>query len=173
MIDSRRSVAFFVRSMVTTKLYLGNSPMNVSLRQAIDKGILGVMMRWALLVVVTVAVTVPLTIVGVPSAALFAALIVGILLALLSFAPSGVPRKAGAAAQGVLGVYIGTMVHRDALTALWSDWPIVVGVAVSTLVLSIAAGALLGLHRDIIPLTGSLALVAGGASGLVPIAREL
>jgi hypothetical protein len=40
-------------------------------------------------------------------------------------------------------------------------------------VLSIVAGALLGLHRDISPLTGSLALVAGGASGLVAIAREL
>lgn len=131
------------------------------------------MWKWALLVVVTVAVTVPLDLIGVPSAALFAALIVGIVLALVSLAPAGVPRKAGIAAQGVLGVYIGTMVHRDALAALGSDWPIVLGVAVSTLVLSIGAGALLGLHRDISPLTGSLALVAGGASGLVAIAREL
>jgi membrane AbrB-like protein len=131
------------------------------------------MWRWALLVAITVAVTVPLDLIGVPSAALFAALIVGIVLALIALAPAGVPRKAGIAAQGVLGVYIGTMVHRDALTALGSDWPIVLGVAVSTLVLSIGAGALLGLHRDISPLTGSLALVAGGASGLVAIAREL
>ena len=46
-------------------------------------------------------------------------------------------------------------------------------VAVATLLLSIVAGALLGLHRDVTPLTGSLALVAGGASGLVAIAREL
>jgi uncharacterized protein len=131
------------------------------------------MWKWALLVVITVAVTVPLNLLGVPSAALFAALIVGIVLALTSLAPRGVPRRAGIAAQGVLGVYIGTMVHRDALTALGSDWPIVVAVAVATLVLSIVAGALLGLHRDISPLTGSLALVAGGASGLVAIAREL
>ncbi len=29
------------------------------------------------------------------------------------------------------------------------------------------------MHRDVTPLTGSLALVAGGASGLVAIAREL
>src|SRR6195952_803233 len=128
---------------------------------------------WALLVVITVALTVPLNVLGVPSAALFAALIVGIALALLTWAPSGVPRKAGVAAQGVLGVYIGTMVHRDALTALGSDWPIVLGVAVATLVLSIGAGALLGIPRDVTPLTGSLALVAGGASGLVAIAREL
>jgi membrane AbrB-like protein len=131
------------------------------------------MKRWALLLVVTVAVTLPLDFIGVPSAALFAALIVGIVLALLSLAPAGVPRKAGVAAQGVLGVYIGTMVHRDALDALGSDWGIVLGVTAATLVLSIFAGALLGLHRDVSPLTGALALVAGGASGLVAIAREL
>ncbi len=131
------------------------------------------MAKWALLVVLTVAVTVPLTIVGVPSAALFAALVVGIALALPSLAPERVPRPAGVAAQGVLGVYIGTMVHRDAVSALGPDWPIVIAVAVATLVLSIVAGALLGIHRDVSPLTGSLALVAGGASGLVAIAREL
>jgi uncharacterized protein len=129
--------------------------------------------KWALLLVATVAVTVPLTIVGVPSAALFAALVVGVVLALPGLAPKRVPRPVGIAAQGVLGVYIGTMVDRDALSALGPDWPVVVAVAVATLVLSILAGALLGLHRDVSPLTGSLALVAGGASGLVAIAREL
>jgi membrane AbrB-like protein len=131
------------------------------------------MLRWALLIAVTVAVTVPLTRVGVPSAALFAALVVGVVLALASWAPSRVPRGAGIAGQGVLGVYIGTMVHQDAVGALGSEWPIVIGIAVATLLLSIVAGALLGIHRDVTPLTGSLALVAGGASGLVAIAREL
>ena len=86
------------------------------------------MAKWALLVVLTVAVTVPLTIVGVPSAALFAALVVGIALALPSLAPERVPRPAGVAAQGVLGVYIGTMVHRDAVSGLGPDWPIVIAV---------------------------------------------
>src|ERR1700733_15114626 len=102
--------------MRITKLYLGITVMKISLRSLINKAILVLMMRWTLLVVITVAVTVPLTLVGVPSAALFAALIVGIALALVSYAPAGVPRKAGIAAQGVLGVYIGTMVHRDALS---------------------------------------------------------
>ncbi|WP_231988778.1 AbrB family transcriptional regulator [Mycobacterium sp. 1274761.0] len=129
--------------------------------------------KWVLLVAVTVAVTVPLTMLGVPSAALFAALVVGVALALPALAPSRIPRRAGIAAQGVLGVYIGTMVHSDAVSALGPDWPIVLAVAMATLVLSILAGALLGLHRDVTPLTGSLALVAGGASGLVAIAREL
>jgi membrane AbrB-like protein len=128
---------------------------------------------WLLLVAVTAGVTVPLTLVGVPSAALFAALVVGIALALMSLAPTRVPRPAAVASQGVLGVYIGTMVHRDAVDALGSNWPIVLAVALATLVLSLIAGALLGLHRTVTPLTGALALVAGGASGLVAIAREL
>lgn len=129
--------------------------------------------KWALLVIATVAVTIPLDLVGVPSAALFAGLAVGVVLALASLAPDRVPHRAGVAAQGVLGVYIGTMVHQDAVGALGSKWPIVVAVAVGTLLLSVVAGALLGLHRDVTPLTGALALVAGGASGLVSIAREL
>jgi membrane AbrB-like protein len=131
------------------------------------------MLRWAILLVVTVAVTVPLTKLGVPSAALFAALVVGMVLALMSAGPARVPRRLGVAAQGVLGVYIGTMVQQDALSALRDDWAIVLGVAVGTLVLSVIAGALLGMRRDVTALTGSLALVAGGASGLVAIAREL
>jgi membrane AbrB-like protein len=129
--------------------------------------------RWALLALVTVAVTIPLTLLGVPSAALFAALVVGIALALTSLAPTAVPRRPGIAAQGVLGVYIGTMVAPESLGALGGHWPIVLAVVLATLAISIAAGAMMGLHRDVSPLTGALALVAGGASGLVAIAREL
>jgi membrane AbrB-like protein len=130
-------------------------------------------LKWAVLAAVTAAVTYPLTLIGVPSAALFAALVVGIALALASVAPSRLPRPAGVAAQGVLGVYIGTMVQQDAVGALGGDWPVVVAVAIATLLLSVVCGTLLAMHRDVTPLTGSLALVAGGASGLVAIAREL
>ncbi|SDC83698.1 hypothetical protein SAMN04488581_1244 [Mycolicibacterium neoaurum] len=129
--------------------------------------------KWLVLAVVSVGVTGGFTALGVPSAALFAALVVGIGLALTSFAPAGIPRRAGMAAQGVLGVYIGTMVSPDAAAALGPDWPVVLAIVVATLALSVLAGALLGLRRDISPLTGSLALTAGGASGLVAIAREL
>lgn len=130
-------------------------------------------LKWLLLASVTVGVTWPLTLIGVPSAALFAALLVGIALALCSLAPTKVPRTAGLAAQGVLGVYIGTMVHSDALSALGSDWPVVAAIVVATLVISVGFGVVLSLHREISPLTGALSLVAGGASGLVAIAREL
>lgn len=92
--------------------------------------------------------------------------------ALARYAPATVS-GAGLAAQGVLGVYTGLMVRDISLSALGSHWPVVIAVAISTLILSVAGGALLGLHRDVSPLTGGLALVAGGSSGLVAIAKEL
>ncbi len=92
--------------------------------------------------------------------------------ALARKAPKAVP-VAGLAAQGILGVFTGLMVHSVSFTALGSHWPIVVAVAFSTLVISVAGGALLGLHRDVSPVTGGLALVAGGSAGIVAIAREL
>ena len=130
--------------------------------------------RWALLVAVTVAVTVPLTMLGVPSAALFAALVVGIALALPSLAPerrAAPARHCRAGCARRLHRHHGSPRRGERARAGLADrgrssrWP--------RCVLSIVAGALLGLHRDVSPLTGSLALVAGGASGLVAIAREL
>ena len=114
-----------------------------------------------------------LTILGVPSAALFAALIVGIALALPALAPSGVRAARASPPRACSASTSARWSHRDALDALGSDWPIVSASRWPRCVLSVAAGALLGLHRDVSPLTGALALVAGGASGLVAIAREL
>ncbi|QZH60920.1 AbrB family transcriptional regulator [Mycolicibacterium farcinogenes] len=131
------------------------------------------MLRWLLLILLTAAAAAALDKVGVPSATLFAALVVGIGLAMLSVAPQLVPRKLSLVAQGILGVHIGTMVSSESLAALDADWPIVLGVAIATLVLSLLAGLLLGIHRDISLVTGALALVAGGAAGLIAVARDL
>ena len=74
----------------------------------------------------------------------------------------------------MLGVYIGTMVHRDAVERPRArTGRSCVAVAVATLVLSIVAGALLGLHRDVSPLTGRWRWWPAAPPGLVAIAREL
>jgi membrane AbrB-like protein len=92
--------------------------------------------------------------------------------ALARYAPNKVP-AAARAAQGVLGVYTGLLVHNVSFDALGSHWPIVIAIAVGTLFISVGGGSLLSLHREVSPLTGALALVAGGASGVVAIAKEL
>jgi membrane AbrB-like protein len=136
-------------------------------------------MRWILLVLATVVASVGLSAIGVPSAALFAGLVVAAILAVTGWGPRNrgdkppMPRAFGLVAQGVLGVYIGTLISTDTLSGMGADWPAVLAMAFATLALSVVGGALLGLHRHVDPPTGSLALVAGGASGLVALAREL
>jgi membrane AbrB-like protein len=109
---------------------------------------------------------------GVPSPALFAGLLVATALA-LSGLPVAVPRPVNGAAQAVIGVVIGVLAQPGTLAGLAGQWVPVLLVSVATLAVSMAAGLLLGLRRGISPLTGMLALTAGGASGLVAVSRDL
>jgi uncharacterized membrane protein AbrB (regulator of aidB expression) len=59
------------------------------------------------------------------------------------------------------------------LASLQDDWVPVLGVSIATLVLSVVAGFVLRLHPGVSAATGAFAMVAGGASGIVAIAREL
>ena len=129
--------------------------------------------RWAVLTAVTAAAIAIADALGVPSAALVTALVVGIGFALSGHSPGATGRWAVTAAQAVLGVVIGALVQRSSISALGHVWLPVLGVSILTLTLSVIGGLLLGLHRDVDPLTGSLALTAGGASGLTAISREL
>ncbi|SDU60967.1 AbrB family transcriptional regulator [Gordonia westfalica] len=141
------------------------------------------MRRWTLLALLTAAATLILELFDVDAAALFAGLAVAGLLAIAGRAPRRrvsdddpdapiVPRWAFVSSQGVLGVYIGTMAEPETVSGLGSSWFPVLVIGIATLAISVICGALLGLHRDVDPLTGSLALVAGGASGLVALTRE-
>jgi uncharacterized protein len=129
--------------------------------------------RWVTLAVLTAVGSVGLNALAVPSPALFAGLVIAATLALLGVAPAQVPRPATAAAQAVVGVVIGVLARADTLVAVARDWLPVLLVGAGTLVLSMAAGLLLGLRRGVSALTGMLALTAGGASGLVAVSREL
>jgi uncharacterized protein len=129
--------------------------------------------RWALLVGLTAVVTAAMAALAVPSPALFAGLLVATALALAGRLPARIPRTATTAAQAVIGVVIGLLARTDTLAGIAADWVPVLLVTVGTLALSMVAGLLLGLWPGVTPLTGMLALTAGGASGLVAISREL
>lgn len=129
--------------------------------------------RWVALTALTVAGTLALTAAAVPSPALFGALLAAAALALAGYAPAAVPRPAFTLAQAVIGVVIGVLVQTATLVAVARDWLPVLLVAAATLAASMAAGLLLGRVRGVTPVTGVLALTAGGASGLVAVSREL
>lgn len=129
--------------------------------------------RWALLIGLTAALTAAIAAVRVPSPALFAGLLVATVLALTDRAPARVPRSATTAAQAVIGVVIGVLVQPSTVAGLATSWFPVLVVGLATLAASVAAGLLLGLNRGVSPLTGALSLIAGGASGVVAISRDL
>lgn len=141
-------------------------------------------MRWIVLACLTAGAAYLLSLLGVDAAPLFGGLVVAGALALAGFAPAArgahddpdapvVPRWVFLAAQGVLGVSIGTLADPATLSGLGSSWLPVLVIGLGTLLLSVGCGAMLGLRRDVDALTGALALVAGGASGMVAMTRDL
>jgi membrane AbrB-like protein len=114
-----------------------------------------------------------LTWLGVPSGALFAGLAVGLARALLVRAPLVLPKQGMTVAQAVVGVSIGALVSLPTLQAVAADWVPVVLVTVGTLLLSVVAGRLMALQPGVSRVTGAFSMIAGGASGITVMAREL
>ena len=103
-----------------------------------------VVARWALLLALTAAGTAGLDALAVPSPALFAGLVAAMVLALLGRAPGRVSRRLSTSAQAVVGVVIGVLARPETLVAVARDWLPVLLVGSATLLLSMAAGLLLG-----------------------------
>ncbi len=132
--------------------------------------------RWGDLAAVlagAVVATVVLGALDLPSAALFGGLLVGLARGLAGSSRLVLPRPGIMAAQATLGVSIGSLVDLDTLAALGADWLPVLLVVLGTLGLSLAAGLLLRLQPGISPVTGAFAMIAGGASGITAMARDL
>jgi membrane AbrB-like protein len=110
---------------------------------------------------------------GVPSSAMFAGLLVGLVFALRTDWALDVPPLGARAAQGVLGVSLGVLVQTSTLSEIGRNAAPILGVTLATLVATVLAGLamsrLTGLDRP----TASFGMVAGGASGIVTISREL
>ena len=120
-----------------------------------------------------VAVTVVFTLLGLPSPSLFGGLVAGLVRALAVPRRIAVPPSAMTVAQAVVGVAIGALMDLATLRAVGANWLPVLLVTVATLLLSLAAGQLLRLQPGISPVTGAFAMIAGGASGIIVMAREL
>jgi uncharacterized protein len=128
---------------------------------------------WLLVVGVTALASVAFTALGLPSPVLFGSLVGGMVHALTARDELDMPPVVFRVGQALVGVVIGALVKLPTLVRLTADWPSVLLVTLGTLLISVLAGRLLALHRDVSPATGAFALIAGGASGIVALAREL
>jgi uncharacterized protein len=132
----------------------------------------GTLKRWPALAVATALLAAAAGAAGVPSAALFAALLTGLVWA-LAIGDMAPPRRAVLPAQAVIGAALGSYFELEPLTELGGRWLPVAAVVAGTLAVSLLAGlavaAVSGLDRP----TALLGLVAGGASGIVAMSDEL
>jgi uncharacterized protein len=108
-----------------------------------------------------------------PSPSLFAALLVGLVAALTVRGLPEVPLGVFRAAQAITGVSLGVYVQSSSLDAIASAWAPVVLVSAGTLGLSLLCGYLLSRGTGLDRPTAALGMIAGGASGIVGMAREL
>jgi membrane AbrB-like protein len=110
---------------------------------------------------------------GLPSSYLFAALLLGLAIALARPDRIALPPVAFRAAQAVAGVTLGAYLQADALEAVAGALAPVLAVSAATLALSLGAGAALTRTTSLEPPTALLGMIAGGASGIVGMAGEL
>jgi membrane AbrB-like protein len=129
--------------------------------------------RWLLLAGLTIAGGWLGGAAGLPSAYLFSALVAGLAVALSPVAAPELPAPWFVAAQALLGVVLGTYLESSTLGSLGEDWLPVAVVSLGTLALTTVAGLALGRMAHIDRATASLGMIAGGASGIVAIARDL
>jgi uncharacterized protein len=129
--------------------------------------------RWIGLGVATAAAAVAFDRIGLPSAALFAALLVGLAAALIPPRMPEIRPGVFRAAQAITGVSLGVYVQSSSLNAVAGAWLPVTIVSAGTLALSLLCGWALVRTVALDPPTAALGMVAGGASGIVGMAREL
>jgi len=117
--------------------------------------------RWIALFAATAAVAVALDRVGLPSASLFAALLVGLAAALLSPRVPEVSPAVFRAAQAITGASLGVYVQSSSLSAVANAWLPVGIVSAATLALSLLCGWALVKTVHLDPPTAALGMIAG------------
>jgi hypothetical protein len=110
---------------------------------------------------------------GALSATILAALGVGIAIALARPGRIWVGARPASAAQAVVGVVLGANLTPDAISVLAEQWMPFLASTLAMLVLSIALGVAVNRLSGLDPPTATLAVVPGGALGIVAMAKDL
>ncbi|WP_372501426.1 AbrB family transcriptional regulator [Tistrella mobilis] len=127
-------------------------------------------LRWLLLPIVSVPVTAGLIWIQLPAALLLGPMVSGILLALGGIGLK-MPRVTFVMAQSVLGCMIAGSVRPEILVTVAEDWPIFLGIVLSTILLSGALGWVIARNHILPGTTGVWGTSAGAASAMVVMAE--
>ena len=127
-----------------------------------------VFLRWFLLAAATAVAAVALDRIGLPSSALFAALLVGLVAALTFRYMPSVSTNLFRVAQAVTGVSLGVYVQSSSLNAVADAWLPVALVSGGTLVLSLLCGWALVRTVGLDTPTASLGMINDRAKSQIP-----
>ncbi|WP_197465220.1 AbrB family transcriptional regulator, partial [Tistrella mobilis] len=127
-------------------------------------------LRWLLLPIVSVPLTAGLIWIQLPAALLLGPMVSGILLALGGVGLK-MPRITFLMAQSVLGCMIAGSVRPEILVTVAEDWPIFLGIVLSTILLSGALGWVIARNHILPGTTGVWGTSAGAASAMVVMAE--
>lgn len=128
---------------------------------------------WATAALIAAAASGLFALVGLPSPVLFGSLFGGVAYAVLGRERLAVPATCFMVGQAIIGVTIGSLVDAPTLRTLSHDLVPILGACVATLLISVIGGYALRAGREMSAATGVFAMVAGGASGVTAIARDL
>ena len=141
---------------------------------AFHDGGVGTLARWVAVGLASAAMTVAMRALGLPSPALFAALLVGLVYALRAQVPLALARAPTVVRRRRWSVWRWARRSScESLTGLGERWAGVRVVVLGTLGVSLVAGLVLASRTGLDRPTALLGLVAGGASGIVSMSDEL
>jgi membrane AbrB-like protein len=129
--------------------------------------------RWWSILGLTVVVAAAMQWAGLPSPALFGALVTGIVVACVRAEPPLPSAGAIKLSQSVIGVTVGCYVQLPILVEVLHNAAPILAITAATLALSIVAGIALSRWQRVDRTTAVFGLIAGGASGLTAISRDL
>ena len=130
-------------------------------------------LRLLLIAALVAATAVGLDLLGLPSAHLFAGLVVGLGYAFIAQDELRTPGWLGTSAQAVIGVVMGVLVQPDTLGTLAGYWLPITLITLTTLLLTVLAGLLLARFTSVDRTTATFGMIAGGAAGIVALSDEL
>jgi membrane AbrB-like protein len=125
--------------------------------------------QWTALVVLSLVLAVAMESAGLPAAALIGPMLAAIVLG-TSGAGERVPRPAFATAQAFVGCLIAASIEPEIVLAFLDDWPLFLGVAVTTVAASSVLGYLISRWRILPGTTGVWGFAPGAASAMVLMA---
>jgi membrane AbrB-like protein len=128
---------------------------------------------WLVVVLATAAVLPALLYSGIPAPTVLAGVLAGGVCALVARRPQPLPKPARDLALGLVGVVAGSHIDLSVLQTAVRQPLVILGSVVATLALTVGLGQVLRLSPHVDRVTAVFSSIAGGASGLIVVARDL